>query len=146
MVEVTGVLFLLHTVVFASCTDYDGSRSDSDVSQSDKLCSYSPGFAVRYSSILHARCYLSHSSGQSSGPNSSALPTSNRFVSNNKMPSIVHIPSNRVEVTVHRAFEEYPMSPMNGSDSYPSSNAQLADKLPHDLDLEDNIEDRDEKK
>ena len=46
MVEVTGVLGLLYTVVFDSRIGYDGSRSDSDVSQSDILCFNSPEFAV----------------------------------------------------------------------------------------------------
>lgn len=55
------------------------------------------------------------------------------------------MPSNRVEVTVHKAYEEYPLSQMNGCGSYPSSDPQLAEKPPHELDLEDNVEGRDEK-
>jgi hypothetical protein len=54
--------------------------------------------------------------------------------------SSIHIPSNRVEVTVHKAYEEYSMSQMNRSVSYPSSDAQLADKPPHaELGLDDNV-------
>jgi|HubBroStandDraft_1064217.scaffolds.fasta_scaffold423140_2 hypothetical protein len=63
------------------------------------------------------------------------------MVSGIKNPSIVQIPSNRVpvEVTVHKAYEEYPMSQMNRSGSYPSSDAQLADKPPRELGLDDNV-------
>ena len=61
------------------------------------------------------------------------------MVSNIKDPSIVHIPSNRLEVSVHKAYEEYPMSAVNLSDSYPSSDAQLADKPRHELGLSDDV-------
>src|SRR6267154_6553275 len=90
---------------------------------------------------LFAHCSLSHPSGpDSSNPNT---PKSNRLVSTTKDTSIVHIPSNRLEVTVHRAYEEYPMSQMS---RYPSSDAQVADKTPHEIVLDDSVEGRDEKK
>jgi len=84
--------------------------------------------------------YYASTPPNTTGPNSSNRPKSNRIVSSTgtKKPSVVHIPSNRLEVTVHRAYEEYSMSQMNGCDSYPSSDAQLADKSPHELD--DNID------
>lgn len=89
--------------------------------------------------------YYASTPPNTTGPNSSTLPTSNRFASSTKNSTIVHIPSNRLEVTVHSAYEEYSMSQMNGCDSYPSPDAQLADKSPHEFSLDDNIEDRDEK-
>ena len=63
------------------------------------------------------------------------------MVSGIKNSSIVQMPSNRlpVEVTVHKAYEEYPMSQMNRSGSYPSSDAQQADKPPRELGLDDNV-------
>jgi hypothetical protein len=61
------------------------------------------------------------------------------MVSNNKDSSIVHIASNRLEVSVHKAYEEYPMAPMNSSGSYPSSDAQLADKPRRELGLHDDV-------
>jgi hypothetical protein len=87
---------------------------------------------------LFAHCSLSYSSG----PDSSNLPKSNRFASGAKNSAIVHIPTNRLEVTVHKDYEEYSMSQMN---RYPSSDAQLFDKTPHELGLDDNVEGRDEK-
>jgi hypothetical protein len=48
-----------------------------------------------------------------------------------------------LEVTVHKAYEEYPMSQMN---HYPSSDAQLSDKPPDEHGSDDNVEGRDEKK
>jgi hypothetical protein len=51
-----------------------------------------------------------------------------------------------LEVTVHKAHEEYSMSQLNRYGSHPSSDTQLADKPPHELDLDDNIDGRDEKK
>jgi len=69
------------------------------------------------------------------------------LVSNTKNSSIVHttIPSNRLEVTAHKAYEEYPMSQMNRCGSDPSSDAQLTDKPTHELDLGDNVEGRNER-
>jgi hypothetical protein len=51
-----------------------------------------------------------------------------------------------LEGTVHEAYEEYPMSQMNRCGSYPSSDAQLADKPMHELDLNDIAERHNEKK
>jgi hypothetical protein len=50
-----------------------------------------------------------------------------------------------LDVTVHKAYEEYPTSQMNSCGSNPSSDAQLADK-PHELGLDDDVYGRDEKK
>jgi hypothetical protein len=53
-----------------------------------------------------------------------------------------------LEVTVHNAYEKYPMSQTNRCGSYPtgSSDAQLAFGSPQELGLDDNIQGRDEKK
>ena len=95
---------------------------------------------------LFAHCPLTvlYPSGPSgpSGTDSTTVGKSNRLVSSSTKNSaaVVNIPSNRLEVTVHKAYDEYPMSPIS---RYPSSEAQ-ADKPPHDLDLEVNAEGRDD--
>ncbi|KAI0281008.1 hypothetical protein BGY98DRAFT_270387 [Russula aff. rugulosa BPL654] len=71
------------------------------------------------------------------GPHLSNPPMSNRLVSSTKDTTIVHIPSNRLEVAVHKTFEEYPMSNINRSGSYPD--AQLANKPPHEFGLDGNV-------
>jgi len=87
--------------------------------------------------------------GKPDSPNFQITKGRKRFVvSVTKDSSVVHIPSNRLDVMVHRAHHhdgEYPMSQTDHYDSelYPSSDAKLTDE-PHDLD--DNIEDRDEEK
>jgi len=79
-------------------------------------------------------------------PSSPSLQKTERLVSHTKDSSVVHIPSNQLEVTVHRAYHgEYPMSQTNHYSSYVSSDAQLTDK-PHELGLGDNVESCDEKK
>ncbi len=74
-------------------------------------------------------------------PDSSGQQRSNRFPSNNKDTSIVHIPSNRLEVTVHKAYDEYPMSQANHYGSYRSSDTQLPDNS-HELGSDENVEGR----
>ena len=138
---------LLYIVVLASRNDCDSTRSDSDVSRSDILCFNSDEHDVRYSSPV-LRVHRSHQS-HPSGPGSSNLQKNHRLASSTK-DSVVHIPSNRLEVTVHRAYEEHPMNQMNQMNqtvSYISSDAQLSDKPPHELAFEDNdnVENRDEK-
>jgi hypothetical protein len=91
---------------------------------------------------LFAHCPLSYPSG----PVTSNPPKSSRLVSSSaKDSTVVHIPSDRLEVTVHKAYEEYPMSHMDTHGSYPSD-AHLADKPSHELGLDDNVEGRGEKK
>jgi hypothetical protein len=68
---------------------------------------------------------LTHCSAQDSETPQSQR--SNRLVSN-AIPSIVQMPSNRLEVTVHTAYEEYPMS-------------QIDDK-PHKINFDDDVEGR----
>lgn len=78
-----------------------------------------------------------------SRPESSNPQKSNRrWASGTKNSSIVHIPSNRLEVTVHRDYEEYPMSQMN---RYHLEDAQMTDKT-LELGSDDKVEDSDEKK
>ena len=68
------------------------------------------------------------------------------MVSRTKDSSVVHIPSNRLEVTVHSAYhEENPMSQTNHYGLYPNLDVQLTDK-PHELGLDDDVEGRNEKK
>lgn len=61
-----------------------------------------------------------------------------------KPSSVVHMPS-RLEVTVHTAYEEYPMSPTNQCALHLSSDAQLTDK-PHELSFDESVEVREGKK
>lgn len=69
------------------------------------------------------------------------------MVSGTNESSIVHIPSNRLEVTVHKAYEEYPMSDINRYGSHTSSDAQLANKPPRaGLGVDDNVYCHEEKK
>ncbi|KAF8497438.1 hypothetical protein F5888DRAFT_1889571 [Russula emetica] len=79
-------------------------------------------------------------------PDSPNRPKTKHLVSHTKGSSVVHIPSNRLEVTVHTSYhEEYPpMSQTNHHGSFPSSDAQFADK-PHELGSDDDVEGRDEK-
>ena len=83
----------------------------------------SPARTAFFQSILlHAHCCLCHPSE----PNSSDERTRNsRLVSKTKNPSVVRIPSDRLEVAVHKAYEEYPMSQMNRNDSYPDKTREL---------------------
>lgn len=67
---------------------------------------------------------------------------SSRLVSSASHPSVVQLPSNRLDITVHTACEEYPMSQMDRRASHISSDAQLAGK-PHKINFGDNVEDHD---
>jgi len=59
-----------------------------------------------------------------------------------KHPTFVHVPPSRVEVTVHRAYEEHAMSHSKDfSTSYPSSGGQLHDKA-HEISFDENSEER----
>jgi hypothetical protein len=94
--------------------------------------------------ILHVHCSLTVPSGPSgpSGSNSSTLGKSNRLVSSNTSKNaVINIPSNQLEVTVHKTYEEYSMSHIS---SYPSSDVQLSDKPPHDFVLDVKVEGRGE--
>ena len=86
---------------------------------------------------LHTRRSLNFPSGPHTS-NSNLRKGSRMGLGSTTKDSIVHIPisSNRMEVTVHKAYEEYPMSKMS---SHPSSDAQLADKPPHGLGSDDNV-------
>jgi hypothetical protein len=57
------------------------------------------------------------------------------LVSNSKQSSVVHKLSDQLEVTVHTAYEEHPMSRKAHCDVYPGSDGRLADK-PDELSLE----------
>jgi hypothetical protein len=67
------------------------------------------------------------------------------LVSHTKDSSVVHMPSNRLEVRAHRAYHgEYPMSQTNHYGSYPGPDAQETDNS-HELGSDGNVEGRDEK-
>ena len=60
---------------------------------------------------------------------------------NSKDSPFVHVPSSRLEVTVHKAYEEHAMSHARHLTSYPGpgSDEQLHDK-PHEISFEDNMD------
>jgi hypothetical protein len=140
---VSYVSLKLNTVVLGAVDGCNNNRCDSDVSFFDTFC-ISAGH-VRYSpipsQISHAHCSLS----QLDEPDSPDLQKAKRLVSHTKDSSVTHIPSNRLEVTVHTTYpEEYSMSQTNNYGSYPSSDAQFSDK-PHELGSDDDVEGDDEK-
>jgi hypothetical protein len=51
----------------------------------------------------------------------------------------VHKLSNQLEVTVHTAYEEHPVSHETRCDAYPGSDGQLADK-PDELNVDGKVE------
>ncbi|KAF8499722.1 hypothetical protein F5888DRAFT_105780 [Russula emetica] len=82
-----------------------------------------------YRSVSHFASPPSTAIGSESGNTSESRQRSSRFVSTNKDTAVVHIPSDRLEVSVHTAYEEHPIS-------------KLADK-PHELGFEDNTDTED---
>jgi hypothetical protein len=58
-----------------------------------------------------------------------------------KQTPFIRVPSSRVEVTVHKAYEEHAMSHTNHfSTSYPSTDGQLNDK-PSEISFDGNMDD-----
>ena len=85
-------------------------------------------YDILQSILLHAHCSLCHLSA----PGSHDEKTRNsRFASRTKNPSVVRIPSNRLEVSVHTTYEGYPMSPMNHCGPIPDK--------PRELDIDDKV-------
>jgi hypothetical protein len=61
---------------------------------------------------------------------------------NSKQAPFVHVSSNRLEVTVHRAYEEHPMSHTSRYSSHPSE-VQLQDlDKRHEITFDDSMDDR----
>jgi len=145
MAESDWFLCLLNTVIFGAIDGCNNNRCDSDVSFIDTFC-ISPRH-VRYSPIpsliFSTLTFLQSHFGE---PDSLNLQNTNRLVLHTKNSSVVHIPSNRLEVTVQKAYhEEYPMSQTNHYGAYyPSSDAQSNDK-PHELGSDGNVEGHDAK-
>ena len=91
-------------------------------------------YDILQSILPHAHCCLCHLSA----PDSHDEKTRNsRFASRTKNPSVVRIPSNRLEVSVHTAYEEYPMSSMKHCGPTPDK--------PRELDIDDKVEGCEEK-
>ena len=85
-------------------------------------------YDILQSIILHADCCFCHLSAPDSHDEKSR---NSRFVLKNKNPSVVRIPPNQLEVSVHTAYEEYPMSPMNHCGPIPDK--------PRELDIDDKV-------
>jgi len=80
-----------------------------------------------YRSLIHS---ASPPDGRLGEPDSSDSQKAKRLVSRTKDSSVIHIPSNRLEVTVHSAYhEEYPMSETNHYGSNPSSEGRDEKKM-----------------
>jgi hypothetical protein len=81
-------------------------------------------------------CHCSTQTEESSGNLRAA-----RSPNASKHSPFVRVPSGRLEVTVHKAYEEHAMSHTNHfSASYPSSDGRLNDK-PHEISFDDNMDD-----
>ena len=131
------------TAILGTIDGYNNNRCDSDISFFDTFCIFDG--QVNFSLFLIK--FSSHSCSPShlGEPDSLDVQNSNRLVSHTKDSSVVPIPSNRLEVTVHMAYhEECPMSQTNHSGSYPISDAKST-KKPHELASDDNVEGGDEK-
>ncbi len=55
-----------------------------------------------------------------------------------KHSPVVHVPSSRLEVTVHSAYEEHAMK--HFGTQYTSSDGQLHDNKPHEISFDDNVD------
>jgi hypothetical protein len=122
-------LCLCETDVHDALASNNDNRCNSDISLSVTF-RFTPQH-VRdsfYSNRLRAHCSLCHRSANDYESGNPSWQRSSRLVSTNKDTAVVHIPSDRLEVSVHTTYEEHPMS-------------HLADK-PHELGFEDSVEDR----
>ncbi len=118
---------LSKTVILVSLDYCDINRCDSDASLSATLCS--PHHRVRYSlnqsfSTLTVTYFILV---RQTWTVFKILGVA--MVSKIKDPSAIHLPSDRLEVTVHTVYEEYPMSRMN---SYPDKS--------HEIGIDDKVE------
>ena len=94
-------------------------------------------FFLKLIQCLHAHCSPCHCSIQDS--ENAQRSTCLVLTADTSHSSIVHIPSNWLEVIIHTAYEEYPMSQPNHFASCLGSDTQLTDK-PHELCFNDNVE------
>jgi len=67
------------------------------------------------------------------------LRTARSTQNTSKNATVVHVPSSRVEVIVHKAYEVHAMTPC------PSSDGHSHDNNPHEITFDDNMKDRAEK-
>jgi hypothetical protein len=80
-------------------------------------------YYIFQSILLHAHCCLCHLSAP--GSNDDQKTRNSRLVSKTKNPSVVRIPPNQLEVSVHTAYEEYPMSQMEHCGPNPDKRREL---------------------
>lgn len=129
------------TVVLGALSGCIGYLCDSDVSRTGRILF--PCWLVRYLfHLIHFSCSprrLCHCSSQAE--DSTGHLRAARSVPNaSKHSPFVHVPSGRLEVTVHKAYEEHAMSRADHfSTSYPSSDGPLHDK-PHEISFDDNMD------
>jgi hypothetical protein len=116
---------LLKTDVLGSLDDYYDGRCNSNVSLSDKL--YFPPKHVRYSFIrsVFKLTVVCHHCSTSDSEN---VKRRSHLVSNSKHSSVLHPLSKQLEVTVHTAYEEHPVSHETQGDAYSGSDGQSTDK------------------
>jgi len=80
-------------------------------------------YDIFQSILLHAHCCLCHLSAPDS--NDDEKTRNSHLVPKTNDPSIIRIPCNRLEVAVHTAYEEYPMSQMGHCRPYPCKPREL---------------------
>ena len=118
MAEATGFLFVSYTQLFAIPAVITIVIAGTRMYRALTYYGSTPPNTTYDILSLSMLAVLSHPSV----PNSFNFPRSSRMVSGTKNSSIVQIPFNRLplEVTVHKAYEEYPMSQMNRCGSIPA--------------------------
>jgi hypothetical protein len=89
-----------------------------------------------HSIYLQAHCCLCHCSAAES----EGAQRRNRFASNSKQSSVVHKLSKHLEVTVHTAYEEHPISHETHCEGYQGSDGQVGDKSDAALSVDDKVE------
>jgi hypothetical protein len=131
------------TVVFGALSGCIGSLCDSVVSRTGRFLF--PCRLVRYfsNSILFLRSprRLCHCSNTQTEESTSRLRAA-RSPNASKLSPFVHVPSGRLEVTVHKAYEEHAMSDTNNfGSSYTGSDGQLhRDDKPHEISFDENTD------
>ena len=123
--EVT--LVISATRLYRSLANFSDPVTSWDISSIQPLIRAHHGLRVRHCST--------HEESTSHRAVRSTLPLTS------KQSPFVRSPSSRLEVTVHKAYEEHAMTHTNHfSSSYPSSDGQLHDK-PDEISFDDNVDD-----
>lgn len=125
-------------VVLGAMSGYIGNLFDSVVSHTGQFLFSCRLVRYFFHSIPFSRSsrHLCHCSTQNEESTSQRMARSKP----NTSKSFARVPSTRLEVTVHKAYEEHAMSHTNFSNSFPSTDGQLHDK-PSEISFDDNTDD-----